>query len=239
MENDLNTVTSAIDALDRLSEIGDVSAHGYDELFWTLQSLTGLQRRLDAAEADIAALLWLNGSCEYCAHGEKVSFSGAARWRCKLESGVECCPEWRGLTPTSKEQKKAPEPTAPDEPNKRTEPRSRVERVFGPKETWKMDMKTQAAAPESYKGFLLIQCRKCGKIRGFCTKTIASETFCECGEVTPFHDMKRLTLECKCGKRFRYMTNVKADTFSYNCLACGSPVDLVYNRAEKRFETLR
>lgn len=234
MENDQNTVTSVIDALDRLSEIGDVSARGYAELFWALQSLTDLQKRLDAAEADIAALLWLNGNCEYCVHGEKVSFSGAARWRCKLESGVECCPEWRGLPPAAPKQEK--EKPVPAEPVK---PKSRVERVFGPKETWKKDVQKREAAPESYRGFLLIQCRKCGKLKGFCTKASASETFCECGEVTPFRDMKKATIACKCGKRFHYMTNVKADTFSWNCLDCGAPVDLVYNRAEQRFETLR
>lgn len=55
--------------------------------------LTG---EIAAAKRDIAAILWLDGHCEYCAHGKKVSYSGASRWTCKLGSAAECRPEWRG-----------------------------------------------------------------------------------------------------------------------------------------------
>ena len=50
---------------------------------------------LVAAKRDIAALLWLNGECEYCKCGRKEEYSGASRWTCTLGSG-NCFPEWRG-----------------------------------------------------------------------------------------------------------------------------------------------
>ena len=52
---------------------------------------------LAAAKRDIAALLWLNGNCEYCYHGIKDQYAGAVRWKCGLEPGVHCAPEWRGM----------------------------------------------------------------------------------------------------------------------------------------------
>jgi len=61
-----------------------------------LEDLTG---EVAAAKRDIAALLWLDGQCEYCAHGQKESFSGASRWNCKLGGAAECRPEWRGRCP--------------------------------------------------------------------------------------------------------------------------------------------
>lgn len=51
---------------------------------------------LVAAKRDIAALLWLNGECEYCKHGRKEEYSGASRWTCTLGAGANCFPEWRG-----------------------------------------------------------------------------------------------------------------------------------------------
>lgn len=55
-----------------------------------------VKAELEAAKRDIAALLWLNGNCEYCKHGVKEEYSGANRWSCALGSGVDCRPEWRG-----------------------------------------------------------------------------------------------------------------------------------------------
>lgn len=52
---------------------------------------------LKAAKADIAALLWLNGNCEYCKYGKHPTYSGANRWECSREDG-KCEPEWRGIT---------------------------------------------------------------------------------------------------------------------------------------------
>ena len=54
------------------------------------------KERLQAAECDIAALLWLNGNCEYCAYGRRDEYSGANRWRCSRDKGAaDCKPIWR------------------------------------------------------------------------------------------------------------------------------------------------
>lgn len=60
------------------------------------QKHSGATEELEAAKRDIAALLWLNGNCEYCKHGRKEEYSGASRWTCALGSGADCYPEWRG-----------------------------------------------------------------------------------------------------------------------------------------------
>ena len=59
-----------------------------------------LAGELEAAKRDIAALLWLEGQCHYCKLAKKVEYSGASRWTCKLGSGAECRPEWRGRCQT-------------------------------------------------------------------------------------------------------------------------------------------
>lgn len=55
-----------------------------------------LRSELECAKRDIAALLWLDGQCQYCKFGKKDEYSGANRWRCKLGSAANCRPEWRG-----------------------------------------------------------------------------------------------------------------------------------------------
>lgn len=62
----------------------------------TVEKYKKLEQKLEEAKRDIAALLWLNGNCEYCAYGEKEEYSGANRWICKLGNGVDCRPEWKG-----------------------------------------------------------------------------------------------------------------------------------------------
>ena len=63
-----------------------------DVFFLKNQNIKDLQ----AANTDIAALLWLNGNCEYCKYGEKEEYCGASRWKCSLGNGSECIPVWRG-----------------------------------------------------------------------------------------------------------------------------------------------
>ena len=44
---------------------------------------------------------------------------------------------------------------------------------------------------------------------------------------------------CKCGKIFKYRTNIEEDSITYNCLSCGAPVDLVYNKKARAYQTVR
>lgn len=70
----------------------------FDEAYsFALSRNENESRELKAAKADIAALLWLNGNCEYCKYGKHLTYSGAGRWTCGREDG-KCEPEWRGIT---------------------------------------------------------------------------------------------------------------------------------------------
>ena len=51
---------------------------------------------LEMAKIDIAALLWLNGNCNYCKYGHRDEYFGANRWICTREKGAaDCRPKWR------------------------------------------------------------------------------------------------------------------------------------------------
>ena len=60
------------------------------------KEVSSLTAELAAAKTDIAALLWLDGCCSYCRFAQKVEYSGANRWTCKLGGGAKCQPEWKG-----------------------------------------------------------------------------------------------------------------------------------------------
>lgn len=146
-------------------------------------------------------------------------------------------------------------PTAPpvaQEPSKAPDtaikPQSRVERMFGNFKAAQGAAQSTAPTaaqseppkgPESYKGFLLVKCEECGKIRGFCAKTPATSSRCECGHRTELHGMRIAHLECKCGSRFTYHTNITEEVFDYPCLHCGSPVDLRLNKRGDTYVTIK
>lgn len=91
---------------------------------------------------------------------------------------------------------------------------------------------------EGYKGFLLIKCEKCGKIKGFCSKHSLRYHECECGHRTELGDMRPLHLHCKCGSHYKYQTNVQDAELAYRCLNCGSPVDLELNGRRNAYVTI-
>ena len=130
-------------------------------------------------------------------------------------------------------------PKAPQPINK---PQSRVERLFGDFRAVKQAAETlkeiEAQEPEEYKGFLLIKCEHCGKIRGFCAKTSITEHKCECGGTTELHDLKMAHLHCKCGSNWKYKTNIIDEMFTYNCLNCVSPIDLELNNRKNTYVTI-
>lgn len=88
----------AEDASVAIRELVDRRGEYEAELANVFDKLADTQASLAAAEKDIAALLWLNGNCEYCAHGKKEEYFGATRWNCGLsgENGFHCLPKWRG-----------------------------------------------------------------------------------------------------------------------------------------------
>lgn len=226
-----------LDFINELNENGRIPYDDYSRLFDLVQEFAGAEEAINAAATDIAALLWLNGNCEYCEHGEKEEFSGANRWHCRLGNGIDCRPVWRGAaTKASLPEIHKAEPTL-----LRAKP-SRAETMFGPKETWDIPDKAEAeeTTPKTHKGFLLIRCAQCGDLRGFCVKQPISSYRCAaCGGETPLHDLMSAHIRCKCGKSFKYRTNIEKDSITYNCLSCGAPVDLAYNKKARAYQTVR
>lgn len=93
---------------------------------------------------------------------------------------------------------------------------SRVERMFGARDTWKSADPDADQGP--YRGFLIVQCEECGAIKAFCAK----------------HE----TYGYKCGKSFSYKTNLTAERVTHTCLACKAPVDLELNSRKTAYVTV-
>lgn len=101
----------------------------------------------------------------------------------------------------------------------------------------KEDAPSPVAKPE-FKGFLYIKCEECGKFKGFMPKSPISEYRCDCGHTTPLKDMRVLKAECKCGQKFKYLTNAKDNVISMDCFNCGSPIDLEYHDKKQEYVTI-
>lgn len=143
-----------------------------------------------------------------------------------------------------KEETPARPASIPQEPPKtikpKDKPRSRVESLFGDfrGSSVSQEEKGEPAEPEEYRGFLLIKCQHCGKVKGFCSKTPMSKYTCECGKVTPLRGLKPAHLHCKCGSCWKYKTNITDETFDYNCLNCGNPVSMQLNNRRNTYVTI-
>lgn len=117
---------------------------------------------------------------------------------------------------------------------------SRVERVFGAKETWST---TSAPNPDEgqgpYKGFLLVVCEECGEIKAFCAKRETYSFRCDkCGHETALENLRPMYMHCKCGKSFRYKTNAESETITHTCLDCKAPVDMELNKKGTAYVTI-
>lgn len=89
-----------------------------------------------------------------------------------------------------------------------------------------------------YKGFLLIECEECGAVKAFCAKRETYGFKCSCGHETPLENLRPLFMHCKCGKSFRYKTNVTAQTITHTCLNCKAPVDMELNSKGNAYVTV-
>lgn len=106
------------------------------------------------------------------------------------------------------------------------------------KEKWVSEKIEDGQGP--YKGFLLVRCEKCGKVKAYCQKR---ETFvfkCECGNETLLEGMIPMHLNCKkCGSKFLYKTNIKNSTYIHTCIKCRSPVKMHVNRRGTAYVTFK
>lgn len=90
-----------------------------------------------------------------------------------------------------------------------------------------------------FRGFLMVKCESCGKIRAFCAKRETYGFRCDdCGETTPLENMRPMYLKCKCGAEFRYKTNLTEKYITHPCVSCGAPVDMMLNSRETAYVTI-
>ena len=89
-----------------------------------------------------------------------------------------------------------------------------------------------------YKGFLLIKCQSCGEMRSFCAKTPIHTYICNCGEETSLGELQEAYAKCKCGKKWRYLTNATDNIIESQCIECGMPLDMTYNYHKKQYVPL-
>lgn len=114
---------------------------------------------------------------------------------------------------------------------------SRVERMFGNRETWNTANADEGQGP--YKGFLLVVCEECGGVKAFCAKRETYGFKCDhCGHETPLENLRPLFMHCKCGKSFRYKTNAETETITHTCLGCKAPVDMELNKKGTAYVTI-
>lgn len=135
------------------------------------------------------------------------------------------------LAPAQSDEPAEPaEPIESEQPNEPAEPTEPLE----PAEPMPHYPPTR-----KYKGFLYIQCEKCQEVKGFCPKEPISVNRCKCGYETELKDLVPLWVHCECGKRFKYMTNMDEFLFDINCIECGSPVPVKWNKNKRLYETIK
>lgn len=135
---------------------------------------------------------------------------------------------------------------------------SRVEHMFGPRESWGSGAKRGGSGarpeeditmedavkalekpkrPKGHTGFLYLKCEACGKTKGMCAKRPMREYPYTCGHETKLEKLKRVEFTCSCcGSEFIYRTNENCLGFTMECLSCKAPVDLMYSRREKKYK---
>ena len=90
-----------------------------------------------------------------------------------------------------------------------------------------------------YGGFLYIKCQHCGEVKAFCAK-IPTDTYrCKkCGKSTDIGDLSHVNVDCECGRHTHYMTNMQEFLFDINCIDCGSPVAVKWDKKRKSYNTI-
>lgn len=141
------------------------------------------------------------------------------------------------------------EPNAP--PAEKSATKSRLESLFGAKSEWKMPAQpTAAPAPvkdtesgakdeaEGYKGFLHLECEACKEVKSFCVKYPLAVYRCKCGHETELRDLLPAHVKCECERKYTYHTNLPVNSFTIDCMNCGSPVDMELGAKANAFVTV-
>lgn len=121
---------------------------------------------------------------------------------------------------------------------------SRMERMFGSRDTWNtpaaevVKEKDPDAGQGPFRGFLMIKCDECGEVKAYCARHDTYGFRCKCGHETPLERLRPMYMKCKCGKEFRYKTNLQESRYTHTCMDCGSPVDMEINSRGTAFVTI-
>jgi len=104
-----------------------------------------------------------------------------------------------------------------------------------------LEAKIPSLDTPKYKGFMYIKCPVCGKEKGTCLKKESDHYHCDnCSKRSEFEKpLVPLWINCECGKRFKYLTNMTESMFDINCLNCGAPVAVKWNEDKQIYETIR
>lgn len=90
-----------------------------------------------------------------------------------------------------------------------------------------------------YSGFLLIRCKHCGEIKGFYGKAQITKYKCnDCGGSTDLNKLKVLWMNCECGNRMKYLTNMTDRMFDVTCNRCGNPVAVEWNDKKEVYQPI-
>lgn len=72
-----------------------------------------------------------------------------------------------------------------------------------------------------YRGFLMIQCPECGEIDGYNARRPTYSIHCRtCGAEAALEHLRPLHINCACGARWTYLTNVQANEWRVRCIRC-------------------
>lgn len=118
-------------------------------------------------------------------------------------------------------------------------PEEVTQSIFSDEEDEEPEEEHRQRKKKKYKGFMRITCEHCGKTKSFCAKTPISQYICnDCGEVTQLVEeaMRPLYMHCECGGNFAYTTNSIEGEFDMECLNCGMPVAVGWNKKKKCYE---
>lgn len=81
------------------------------------------------------------------------------------------------------------------------------------------------------KGFMYLECPKCGKERQIFIRDYTYNFRCNaCDFVMPLDQMHRADAVCTCGKKWYYTTNSRKVFIEISCVRCHSPITLERQR---------
>ncbi len=90
-----------------------------------------------------------------------------------------------------------------------------------------------------FAGFLLIRCDECGKVAAYRAKQPRYAHRCtNCGEDTLLESLKPVYMECSCGRKYRYLTNITDETFTHKCMHCGRDVMMTLGHRKTAYVTV-